>query len=399
MRVTEGTGQQQFLTAVGSLESSISQTQNDISSNESFTTASQNPIAAGEVNTYNQALAQSQQYASNGSSAQTNLNTEDSTLSSVTNQLQGLRSLALEATSGTQNGSDLAGIATQMQSIQSSLLALANTQNGSGEYLFSGFATQTEPFALSATGATYNGDNGNTQVQIAAGQSVATSNNGNAVFNNITTGNGTFTVTANAANTGSGLIGATTVSDAAAYDGGTYQVKFTPAGGGAYNIVNAGGATVTSGTYTSGSTIAFDGLQIDLSGTPAAGDEFTVAPSANQGLFTTVQNLINAVKAGGASASTTTLNNSVTAQISNLDQALTNVSNVQASVGGRLNEITTQQSVQTSQQTQLSTSIASLQGLNYASAITQLDQQNTTLQAALQAYTLTQGLTLFKFLQ
>jgi flagellar hook-associated protein 3 FlgL len=68
-------------------------------------------------------------------------------------------------------------------------------------------------------------------------------------------------------------------------------------------------------------------------------------------------------------------------------------------VGGRLNTITSQQSVQTSQQTQLQTSIASLQGLNYASAITQLDQQNTTLQAALQAYSLTQGLSLFKYIQ
>jgi hypothetical protein len=40
MRVTEGTGQQQFLTAINSLESGISQTQDEISSNESFTTAS-----------------------------------------------------------------------------------------------------------------------------------------------------------------------------------------------------------------------------------------------------------------------------------------------------------------------------------------------------------------------
>jgi hypothetical protein len=36
--------------------------------------------------------------------------------------------------------------------------------------------------------------------------------------------------------------------------------------------------------------------------------------------------------------------------------------------------------------------------LNYAAAITTLDQQNTTLSAALQAYTVTQGLTLFKYL-
>ena len=67
-------------------------------------------------------------------------------------------------------------------------------------------------------------------------------------------------------------------------------------------------------------------------------------------------------------------------------------------VGGRLNSITTQQSVATSQQTQLKQSISNLQGLDYAQAITTLDSQNVTLSAALQAYSLTQGLSLFKFL-
>ncbi len=397
MRVTEGTGQQQFLNSINSLESSISQTQNQISSNESFTTASENPVAAGEVDNYAQALAQSQQYAANGSSAQTNLNTESSALTQVTNQLQSLRDLALEANSGTLQTSDRSAIATQIQQIQNSLLSLANTQNGNGDYIFSGFAAQTQPFALTTTGATYSGDQGTPQVQIAAGQTVATGDSGDAVFNQIKTGNGTFTVAASPANTGSGLIGATTVTNAAAYDGGTYQIQFTPAGAGAYNIVNAAGATVNSGTYTNGSNISFDGLQIAVSGTPAAGDEFTLAPSSNQSLFTTVQNLMTAVQGSGQSSAA--LSNSISAQINNLDQALTKFSDLQASVGGRMNAITTQQSVQTSQQTQLQTSIASLQGLNYASAITQLDQQNTTLQAALQAYTITQGLTLFKYIQ
>jgi flagellar hook-associated protein 3 FlgL len=397
MRVTEGTGQQQFLTSINSLESSISQTQGEISSNQSFSTASENPVAAGEVNTYNQALAQSQQYTTNASSAQTNLNTEGSTLTQVTNELQSLRSLALEANSGTLNASDQSGIASQIQQIQGSLLALANTQNGSGDYIFSGYATQTQPFALTATGATYSGDQGTQQVQIAAGQTVATGDNGDAVFNQISTGNGTFTVSASAANTGTGLIGATTVSNAAAYNGGTYQIQFTPAGGGAYNIVNAGGTTVSSGTYTAGSNISFDGLQIALSGSPAAGDSFTVAPSSKQSIFTTVQNLATALQSGGTSS--TALSNTITGVINNLDQALTNISDIQADVGGRMNAITTQQSVQTSQQTQLQTSISSLQGLNVAAAITQLDQQNTTLQAALQAFTMTQGLTLFKFIQ
>jgi flagellar hook-associated protein 3 FlgL len=225
---------------------------------------------------------------------------------------------------------------------------------------------------------------------------VADGDNGDSVFNQIKTGNGTFTVSAAAGNTGSGVVGATTVSNPAAYDGGTYAITFTAPG--TYQVTE-GATVVTTGTYTDGSTIAFNGVQVTLNGQPATGDSFSLAPSANQSLFTTVQNLVNTLQSGVATpASSAALSNSINSAINNIDQALNQTSNVQATIGGRLNSITTQQSVATSQQTQLQQSITNLQGLDYASAVTTLDQQNTTLSAALQAYTMTQGLSLFKFL-
>jgi flagellar hook-associated protein 3 FlgL len=398
MRVTQNLTQTQFLSAMDALESSLSQTQNQVSSGQAFTSPSQNPIAAGTVNNYNQALAQSKQYEANGNSAQTSLQTEDTALSQLQDQLQSLRSLALEANSGTQSTSDFKAIAAQASQIQSSILALANTQDGNGRYIFSGFATQTQPFALTATGASYAGDQGQQQAQIAAGQTVAAGDNGDLVFNQIKTGNGTFTVAANAANSGTAVVGATTVAAPAGFAGGSYSINFTAPD--TYQVLDAANNVVTSGTYASGQTIAVAGAQVTLTGTPAAGDSFSLAPSANQGLFTTVQNLVAAISsASGDSAGQAKLNNSVATALNNIDQAISQTSTVQASVGGRLNTITTQQSVASSQQVQLQTSISSLQSLDYASAITTLDSQNTTLSAAMQAYTMTQGLTLFKFLQ
>ncbi|HEX3914438.1 MAG TPA: flagellar hook-associated protein FlgL [Steroidobacteraceae bacterium] len=396
MRITETMNQTQFLNSINLLESGINQTQNQMSSSLSFTTASQNPTGAGSVNNYEQALAQSQQYATNAQSAQTNLSTEDNALSQVQSQLQALRNLALEANSGILTNSNLSAIATQAVQIQNSLLALGNTQNGNGEYIFGGFAAQTQPFTLSATGATYNGDQGQRQVQIAAGQTVSDGDNGDTVFNQIKTGNGTFTVAAATGNTGTGIVGATTVSNPALYDGGTYTITFPTAG--TYQV-NEGPTIVANGSYTDGGTIAFNGVQVTLSGQPATTDSFTLAPSTNQSLFTTVQNLVSALQTGiSSSASSTAFNNSINGAINNIDQALNQSSNVRTTIGGRLNSITTQQSVATSQQTQLQQSISNLQGLDFASAITTLDQQNTTLSAALQAFTLTQGLSLFKFL-
>ncbi|MGO8858639.1 MAG: flagellar hook-associated protein FlgL [Steroidobacteraceae bacterium] len=398
MRVTQASDQTQFLSALDTLESNISQTQNQISTGLAFTTPSQNPSAAGEVDNFQQVLAQSQQYTANANAAQTGLNTEDTALTQVQTQLQSLRDLALQANSGTASNQNLSAIATQAQQIQASLLSLANTQDGNGNYIFSGFASQTQPFALTATGASYAGDQGQPQVQIAAGQTVASGDNGDAVFNQIKTGNGTFAVAANAANTGSGLIGATTVSNPTLYTGGSYSINFTAPN--TYQVVNSvTSAVVTSGTYASGTAIAFDGLQVSLSGQPATGDSFAVTPSTNQSIFTTVQTLVSALQTGVSTpASQTQFSNMIAGTLNNLDQALTHSSTVQAAVGGRLNAITTQLSVATSQQAQLTQSISSLQGLNYATAITTLDSQNTTLSAAMQAFTLTQGLTLFKYI-
>src|SRR6266404_6518803 len=310
MRVTQTLNQLQFVAAIDALQSNLSQTQNQISTNLSFTTPSQNPVAAGAVNGYNQALAQSKQYDTNANSAQTRLSTEDSTLTQVQNALQSLRDLALQANSGTVSTQDRSAIAAQATQIQASLVSLANTQDGNGEYLFSGFATQTQPFTLNSTGATYNGDQGQRQLQIAAGQTIADGDNGNSVFNQIKTGNGTFNASAAAGNTGNGVLGAATVQNPAAYDGGTYAINFTAAN--TYEVRDSANVLVTSGTYTSGQSIAFRGVQVTLSGQPAAGDSFTVAPSTNQSIFTTVQNLVTALQTGtGTSATQAKLNNSL----------------------------------------------------------------------------------------
>ena len=112
-----------------------------------------------------------------------------------------------------------------------------------------------------------------------------------------------------------------------------------------------------------------------------------------------MQNLVTALQTNtGTSSNSAPLNNAIASGIDNIDQALNQASDVRTSIGGRMNAITTQLSVSSSQQVQLKSSISSLQSLDYATAITTLDQQNTTLSAAMQAYTMTQGLTLFKYL-
>jgi flagellar hook-associated protein 3 FlgL len=63
-----------------------------------------------------------------------------------------------------------------------------------------------------------------------------------------------------------------------------------------------------------------------------------------------------------------------------------------------LNAIDSQAELGGNQQLQLKTMISQLQDLDYAEALTRLNQQLTSLSAAQQSYTMTQGLSLFKYL-
>ncbi len=397
MRVTNSFIQTQFLAAVSQLQANLAQTQNQVALGQSFTTPSQDPVAAGNVNNYNLALAQSQQFDRNANIAQNRLGLEDNALSQYQSALQSIRDLALQANNSSQTDENRSAIAAQVQQIRDTLLSIANSQDGNGEYLFSGFSSKTQPFGLTAAGATYAGDQGQRQLQIAVGRNVADGDNGATVFEQLRTGNGVFEATAGAANTGTGVLGASTVIDATAYDGGTYAINFLTAS--TFEVRDASNALITSGSFAAGQTIAFKGLQVTLNGQPAANDTFSVGASKNQGVFASVQNLLNALLSStGNPAAAARLNNSIGTAINNIDQALQQSSNVRSSIGARLNAIDAQSVLGSNQQLQLKTMISQLQDLDYASALTRLNQQLTSLSAAQQSYSLTQGLSLFRYL-
>ncbi len=105
-----------------------------------------------------------------------------------------------------------------------------------------------------------------------------------------TTGHPFFTapLTAGAgnSNTGGAAIGAPAVVDGSAFTGHGYEITFTAAD--TYQVVDTtSGATVipaAAGNYTSGATIAFDGVEVAVTnggGAPANGDTFSVVPGSS----------------------------------------------------------------------------------------------------------------------
>ena len=89
---------------------------------------------------------------------------------------------------------------------------------------------------------------------------------------------GPLVTSAGSTNTGSAAISAASVPNLAAWTRSDYTISFSSAT--AYTVTDGAGATVATGTYTSGTPIAFNGVSVTLTGTPAAHDTFAINDNA-----------------------------------------------------------------------------------------------------------------------
>ncbi len=385
-----------WLRTVQTLQSDLARTQSQISTGQRFTRPSEDPVAATRALQLDGSLQQTQQYASNISLAKSRLGMEESALDKVGDIIQRLRELAVTANNDSQSAETRAAIASEARQQLDALVELANSQDGNGEYLFSGYQTRTRPFTKGPSGVTYNGDQGARQLQIGADRRIADGDNGYGIFMDIRNGNGTFAITPAGANTGAGVVGASSVVNPTAYDADTYTVTFSAPD--AYEVFDSGGNSVATGTFAPGQSIAFAGIEFALEGTPAAGDSFTVAPSARQDVFRTVQNFIDALSIGSDTEAASALQHSAIGRsIQELDLVVGNVLDVRATVGSRLNSIDAQEQVNSDLELNLQSLLSELRDLDYADAITRLQQHLTTLQAAQSSYASSQGLSLFNY--
>ena len=393
-----------------------------ISSGKALQTAADNPLGAAQAVALTSQAANLAQYATNQSSALTSLQQEDSTLSSVTNVMQSIQSLVVNAGNGTLNDTDNSALATQLQGYRSTLMTLANTTDANGNCIFAGFQGGSKPFTNNASGigATYDGGPGQRQVQISDTRTINVADAGSAIFQSVSSNESSPVSSGSAANTGSGTIGPASVSNSSdpansliyTITFGTTTTGTPPTSVSSYSITSSDPSTtpptVTAPTtptpYTAGGNITVGSQTVAISGTPASGDTFTVAP-ANTGntsdtdIFATLDSLVAALKQPADSATAqATLQNALTTAGSKISNTYNNVLTTQTAVGGREQEVTATQTAMQTTSTQTANNLADLVSVNLPSAISQYEMTQTSLQAAQQAFAQIQKMSLFNYL-
>ncbi len=390
-------------TRLSEMQTNLAKVQDQISTGRRILTPADDPVAAAQALVVSQSKAANEQLAINRQNAAASLSLEESVLQGVTSLLQDVKTLVVQAGNPALDAKQRQFIATELSGIRDEMLSLANSRDGAGNYLFSGFQTNVQPFAQTATGAQYNGDQGQRMAQVGSARKMPVSDTGAAIFESAKTGNGTFVTGANPLNTGTGVASTGSIANAAALTGNNYSITFTAAPGTptTYAVVNTTtGATLSAANpYTSGESITFDGIQFDIKGSPANGDQFTVRPSGNQSVFASLTELVNLLNAPvNSPADQARLTMGLAAANNNAGNALDNVLTVRASVGIRLKEMENLNSQGEDVGLQYAQQLEELQGLDYTKAITELSKQKIMLEAAQQSFVKTSSLSLFKLI-
>lgn len=377
-----------------SQQDALAKTQQQIATGQRLASPSDDPVAAVQILNFERESNLLNQYIGNASTATSKLRVEEGVLSGATNILQRIRELAIQGLNDTNTQGDRADIAQEILQLNDELLAIANTQDASGNYLFSGFSTDTQPYE--SIGASYNGDGGQRNIQVGPDVLVETNDPGNLIFES------QFVETAVTDNAGpsSAVLNITSI--------GLNNVISPPV---TISFTAPDTLTINDGTnnevvapYVAGQSVTlselnanFPDLTLQLDDALANGDSYTLETQTTprKTVFSTVNDFANALINDSVGSNNSPNNGDF---LTNVSSAIDTVIDTQAKIGARINVIEQQEEISQDLSLTVQKTLSGIQDLDYAEAISRLTLQSTALQAAQQTFARVQGLTLFNFL-
>ena len=384
-------------------QSSVLHTQQQLSTGRRVVSPSDDPVAAARALEVSQSIARVELQTKNQGTAMDALKNLDSQLGAIGEVLDYVRERVVQAGNGSLSVEDKQAIATDIRAQFDSLLNLSNTRDAEGEYLFSGYMGDTQPFSGNIASVAYQGDQGVRTLQISNTRHIPTSVSGNELFMNISSVNGAFST---ASSSMTALISDGTVSGPQPYNGEQYGIRFTSAT--TFEVFDTAadptmaGAPLSTGTYVEGAQIFLPDpgdastaqIQVSIAGNPAVGDSFSVTPGNTTDMFGILQNVV----VGLENAEGEGYEWMISDALGQLDNALENVLRLRSQVGSRQVEVEALENIGADLKIQYADRMERLVGLDWVQAISDFQQQNTYLEASRNTFSKISGLSLFNFI-
>ena len=379
-------------------QASLNKLQQQMATGQKLVSAKDDPVAAGTAVKLDRSLSALGQYAANADRVENRLGLQENAMTEFGELMAQVNDLTIQANNPVLSDADLKSIASQLRAIGDQLLAVANSTDGAGRYLFGGTSDGSAPFSRTGNTVTYNGDQTQRRVEVAPDTFVSDALAGSEVFMRIPTGNGTLTAQPAAGNSGTLVINDYATDANGGWDGTAYSLHFSSASD--YEIRDSSNTAIATGTYTAGDDIHFAGLRVQLLGIPAAGDSVQIRPAPSRDVFGTLDALATVLETGASTdAQVAARSNALQAGMRDVARAREVSIDARAAGGAQLAALDSAGNLRDADEVTIETTLSNLRDLDYAEAVSRYTLESTALQAAQTVFTQMQSMSLFNALR
>jgi len=155
MRIATSQYQATMLRGLEENQSWVSRLNEQMASGNRLMVPSDDPVGAVQVSRLTREEAMIAQYRDNISAVRIRMSSNESYLSSMTNEITQVNDLMVWAADGSNTPADLNAMVTSLTALRDSLLYTSNQKDAEGRYVFSGTAVDTAPLQLNAVTGLY----------------------------------------------------------------------------------------------------------------------------------------------------------------------------------------------------------------------------------------------------
>ncbi|GLX84644.1 flagellar hook-associated protein FlgL [Thalassotalea loyana] len=374
-----------------------------LSSGKKVLTAKDDAVSYGTLTGYKDELSNIEQFRRNIVQAENRNTLVEGSFSTAQDVLNQVKTTFIQANNGSMSDDDRAALAEQLQQNLQQVLDVANARDETGGYVFSGYQIDKRPFLLQPDNSVvYQGDDGVRELKISKSVEVPLNQPGDEAFLEVANPIGDFVGVYN--NNQSGIsVNRAVIQDRGAYvDGANYTFNFTDTNGdGALELAvtdNSAVNLITIDPYVPGQTVAFNGMEVNIDGTPLPGDQLELAPQETVSVFQAIKDAIDWVSRTGTITGTEQHAVDYGHILSNINASLNHISTRQGEAGINLQLIQSQESFHADNELLMEQGRSVIEDLDFATAVTKFEQSKQALQAAQQTYAQLQGLSLFNYI-
>lgn len=397
-RISTGMMFNQSVSLMMAKQAKMSHLEQQIATGRRLVTAKDDPVASGSAVGLDRTLAALERMQLNAGNVQNRLGQQENALAQVGDMMGRITELTIYANNPALAPADKKSMVTEIEAIRGNLLALANSTDGTGRYLFGGTADGSPPFSQVDGKVVYNGDQTQREVEVGPDTYVRDALPGSEIFLRIVTGDGQVDGGAATGNTGTGVLTNVTRDGTDSWNGQAFSLRFTAAD--QYEVLDAGGTVVSTGSMKPGDDVVVNGVRLHIEGKPAAGDRFEVTASTSRDIFSTLDSLIGSLSMDtGTPAKAAAQQNLLQSGLRDVARASERMIDSRAAGGAQLKALDNASDMREANAVTLKGTLSQMRDLDYADAISQYQLEKTALQAAQTLFSQMQSMSLFNMIR